>query len=81
MTWPWSDRLPVQRGRKDGVRGDPITLTLGAARLDLSRSRGRGCVAGCYSAAAATTNPPREMRRTSSEATRQASPLVMNASR
>ena len=26
------------------LRADPITLTLGAARLDLSRSRGRGFI-------------------------------------
>jgi hypothetical protein len=31
------------RGAREGLlRGDPITLTLDASRLDLSRSRGRG---------------------------------------
>jgi hypothetical protein len=27
-------------GRKDGLRDDPITLTLGASHLDLSREAG-----------------------------------------
>ena len=38
------------------------------------------CMRPDYSAAA-TTNPPREMRSTSSDAIRHASPLVMNASK
>jgi hypothetical protein len=37
-------------------RGDPITLTLGAAHLDLSAAGGRGYLGRCHGASATPTD-------------------------